>query len=55
MAQMHAEQQETIIALTTQNRVLQRERDEFMGRADEAQKMHLSSLGVLGVTGVTAG
>ena len=55
MAQMHAEQQDTIIALTTQNRVLQRERDEFMGRADEAQKMHLSSLGVLGVTGVTAG
>lgn len=48
MSQLHTEQQETIIGLTTEKRILQRERDEFRGRADEVQKMHLSSLGVHG-------
>ena len=39
------EHQETIIRLTADNKILQRERDEFRGRADEAQKMQLISLG----------
>ena len=46
MSLLHAEQQQTIIMLTAESSQLRRERDEFKGRADEAQQMHLSSLGV---------
>lgn len=45
MVQTDREHQETIIRLTADNKILQRERDEFRGRADEAQKMQLLSLG----------
>lgn len=44
MVQTYREHEQTIIALTAENKVLQRERDEFRGRAEEVQKMHLSSL-----------
>ena len=45
MVQTDREHQQLIIRLTAENRILQRERDEFHGRADEAQKMHLLNLG----------
>lgn len=45
MVQTDREHQETIIRLAAENKILQRERDEFRGRADEAQKMQLISLG----------
>ena len=44
MAQNDREHQQTIISLSADNKLLQRERDEFRGRADEAQKMHLNHL-----------
>jgi hypothetical protein len=45
MVQTDHENRETIIRLAADNKILQRERDEFHGRADEAQKMHLLNLG----------